>query len=156
MSKQKIDELMEDPICQKWISYSTAEDADHSAEWFKAKQSFWEENQEHLESHGFDYATNIGSALDQIELMKEEDLEGCLLVVKIGNQERPASPDDINLAYKMLNEVLDGVKGVRVVVTHHAFDISKIPLPQLRVLQSAILASTDPTENVNPIIDLDL
>jgi hypothetical protein len=56
----------------------------------------------------------------------------------------------------MLNEVLDGVKGVRVVVTHHAFDISKIPLPQLRVLQSAILASTDPTENVNPIINLDL
>lgn len=156
MSKQKIDKLLEDPICQKWILYSTAEDSDHPAEWFKEKQAFWEENQEHLQKNGFDYTTNIGSALDQIELMKEEELEGCLLVFKIGNQERPASPDDINLAYKMLNEVLNGVKGVRVIVTHHAFDITKVPLPQLRILQSAILSSTDPTENVNPIIDIDL
>ena len=151
-----IEDIMDDPICQQWITYSTAEDSNHPAEWFKEKQTFWEENQTHLESNGFNYATNIGSALDQVEIMKEEELEGCLLVVKIGNQDRPASPDDINLAYKMLNEVLDGVKGVRVVVTHHAFDISKVALPQLRALQSAVLASTDPREDINPIIDLDL
>jgi len=151
-----VDDIVNDPVCQKWISYSTAEDTKQPAEWFTEKQKFWEEHQEHLEGNGFTYGTNMGAALDQVEIMKEEELEGCLLVVKIGNQDRPASPDDINLAYKMLNEVLDGVKGVRVVVTHHAFDISKISLPQLRALQSAVLASTDPSEDVNPIIDLDL
>ena len=79
-----------------------------------------------------------------------------MLIVKIGSDERPASPDDINLAYKMLNEVLEGVKGVRVIVTHHAFGIEKISLPQLRALQSSVLASTDPNEEINPIIDMEL
>ena len=151
-----IDSIVKDPICQKWISFSTAEDSKQPAEWFKDKQSFWEENQEHLENYGFSYGTNIGGALDEIALIKESELEGCLLIVKIGNNARPASPDDINLAYRMLNEVLDGVKGVRVVVTHHAFDISKVSLPQLRSLQSAVLMSVDPNENVNPIVSLDL
>jgi hypothetical protein len=151
-----IEKIMDDPICKKWIAYSTTEDDKNPAEWFQEKQSYWEENEAHLKKNGFQYSTNIGSALDQVEIMKEEDLEGCLLVVKIGNQDRPASPDDINLAYKMLNEVLDGVKGVRVVVTHHAFDITKISLPQLRALQSSILSSTEIGEDINPIINLDL
>jgi uncharacterized short protein YbdD (DUF466 family) len=46
MSEKKIDTLLKDPICQKWISYSTAEDSDHPAEWFKSKQNFWEENKD--------------------------------------------------------------------------------------------------------------
>ncbi|MFA7219198.1 MAG: hypothetical protein WC119_01665 [Synergistaceae bacterium] len=154
--KSKVESLMKDPVCHKWLSFSTAVDSDQPAEWFKEKQTFWEENQEHLKSFGFEYASNIGRALDTVEIMKEDDLEGSLLVVKVGNSERPASPDDINLAHKMLNDVLDGVKGIRVVVTHHAFDITKISLPQIRSLQSAILASTDPSEDINPIVDLDL
>jgi hypothetical protein len=154
--KLDIKKLIKDEVCQKWITYSTAEDSKKPTEWFREKQSFWEENQEHLELSGFTYGTNIGGALDDIEIMQEEGLEGSLLIVKIGNESRPASPDDINLAHKTINEVLDGVKGVRVIVTHHAFDISKISLPQLRSLQSAVLASTDATENVNPIIDLDI
>lgn len=153
-----IEDIMGDPICNKWISYNSVEDTNSTAEWYKEKQSFWEENREHLESNGFKYNSNLGSALDEVNLMKvkEDDLEGCLLVVKIGNSERPASPDDINLAYKMLNEVLDGVKGVRVIVAHHAFEITKISLPQLRTLQSAILTSEDDSDNVNPILNLDL
>ena len=151
-----IEKIMEDPLCQKWVTYSAAQDTEKPAEWYREKQTFWEENHELLEANGFTYGSNMSGALDQVEALKSEELEGSLLVVKIGNQERPASPDDINLAYKMLNEVLDGVKGVRVVVTHHAFDITKISLPQLRSLQSAVLASVDPNENVNPIVDLDL
>jgi len=151
-----IDEVVKDPICQKWITYSTAQDPDQPVEWFKDKASFWEEQQTYLEERGFTYGTNIGSALDQVTIMKQEELEGCLLIVKIGSDERPASPDDINLAYKMLNEVLEGVKGVRVIVTHHAFGIEKISLPQLRALQSSVLASTDPNEEINPIIDMEL
>ena len=157
-SKKCIDvgNIVKDSICTQWIAYCTAEDNKQPVDWYKEKQTFWEVNQTHLEDNGFTYGTNMGTALDNVELMKETELEGSLLVVKIGNDSHPASPDDINLAHKMLCEVLEGVKGVRVVVTHHTFDITKISLPQLRNLQSAVLASTDPTDDVNPIIELDL
>ena len=157
-SKKCIDvkDIVKDPICTQWIAYCTVEDNKRPVDWYKDKQTFWEVNQTHLENNGFTYGTSMGTALDDVELIKEKELEGSLLVVKIGSDSRPASPDDINLAHKMLNEVLEGVKGVRVVVTHHAFDITKISLPQLRNLQSAVLASTEPSESFNPIIELDL
>jgi len=155
--KLDIEKVNKDPICQKWITYSFAEDTDKPSEWYKEKQEYWEKNQHHLEANGFTYGTNMSKALDEVSVVKEGDLEGCLLVVRIGNDNRPASPQDIELAYNMLNEALVGVKGVRVIVTHHAFAVEKVSLPQLRALQSAVLASTDHTENVNPILrDLEL
>lgn len=156
MEALNIEELQKDEICQKWITYLSTEDKKRPTEWYADKQKYWEQNAKYLESKGFSYKQNIGTALDEVSVMKDKDLEGSLLVVKIGNNERPASNEDVNLAHKMLNDVLSDVKGVRVVVTHHAFDIQKISLPQLRSLQSEVLASTDPSLNVNPIIDMDL
>lgn len=154
--KVNVEEIMDDEICHKWIVYSMAGDEKKPADWYREKQSYWEKNSVYLEGKGFTYGSNVGNALDEISLMKQEELEGSLLVVKIGNKKRTATPDDIKLAYKMLKEVLEGVKGVRVIVVHHAFDVTQISLPQLRNLQSAVLASTDPDEDVNPIYELDL
>jgi len=150
--KLDVEKLSQDPICQKWLTYSIAEDTNQPSEWYREKQDFWEKNQIHLQSNGFSYGSNMSKALDEVSVVKESSLEGCLLIVRIGNDNRPASPQDIELAYNMLNEALVGVKGVRVIVTHHAFEVEKISLPQLRLLQSAVLASVDPTENVNPIL----
>ena len=155
--KLDVEKLSQDPICQKWLTYSIAEDTDKPHDWYREKQDYWEANQAHLEESGFSYGSNMSKALDEVSIIKEGDLEGCLLIVRIGNDNRPASPQDIELAYNMLNEALVGVKGVRVIVTHHAFHIEKVSLPQLRALQSSVLASTDPSENINPILrDLEL
>jgi len=154
MATIDIDKIAKDEICQKWITYCMAQDSKEPVEFFEAKQDYWESNQTHLEENGFHYSKNIGSALDEVSVMKDGELEGNLLVVKLGNDLHPASPDDINLATKMLKDLLDGVKGVRAIVVHHLFDISKISLPQLRFLQSAVMSSTDLEDNVNPILDL--
>ena len=154
--KQNIDELIKDPICQKWITYNVAEEKDQPFNWYKEKQKFWEDNREHLTNNGFEYASSIGSAIDQIELMKKDNIEGSLLIFKIGSNEYPADPDDIQMAYKMVTDTLGDVKGVRVMVTHHAFDVTKVSLPQLRALQSSVLSSTDIDDNVNSIMDLKL
>jgi len=154
--KQKIDQLMDDPICQKWITYNASEEKNQPFQWFKEKQKFWEENRNHLISNGFEYSSGIGSAIDQVELMKKDNIEGSLLIFKVGSNEYPADPDDIQMAYKMVSDTLSDVKGVRVMVTHHAFDVTQISLPQLRALQSSVLSSTVVEDDVNSIMALQL
>lgn len=154
--KLNIDELIKDPICQKWITYNATEEKGQPFNWFKEKQKFWEDNREHLTTHGFEYASSLGSAIDQVELMRKDNIEGSLLLFKIGSDEYPADPDDIQMAYKMVTDTLGDVKGVRVMVTHHAFDVTQVSLPQLRALQSSVLSSMDIDDNVNSIMDLQL
>ena len=71
-----IEVLNKDPICQKWISYSMAEDDKHPAEWYRKKQSFWDKNQNHLQENGLRYGSNMGKALDDVAITSEKELEG--------------------------------------------------------------------------------
>jgi len=143
-------------ICRTWITYCIAEpsgeDQKKTETWYKEKQAFFNTNQAHLESKGYSYTAGIAKALDFVDVEKQNNLEGTLLVVRVGSETRPASPTDIEMAYKMINDALEDVRGVRVLVTHHNFQIEKISLPQLRHLQSAVLASTDSSFDENPII----
>jgi type IV secretory pathway VirD2 relaxase len=157
-----ISALMNDVVCKRWIIYTTAEPKQNTSEWFKEKQDYWNKNHDYLESKGFKYHTNINGALDFIKCEKETEkgLEGSLLIIRIGSTERPATKQDMDLAHESISKTLKGIPGVRVLVTHHDFQIEKISLPQLRNLQSKVLSSTEDNygeaENANPIIGLEL
>jgi len=60
----------------------------------------------------------------------ETFLEGKIILVKVGTDERPASPQDIQEVRGLMEELLKGTVGSRVLVTHHAFDMSIIDIPQ--------------------------
>jgi len=159
MKKLDIEDIKKDPTCQQWISYCLSEPSNDNprmySEWIKEKQKFWETHSNHLTPMGFSYEAGLSKALDFIDVTRhqKEDLEGCLLVVKIGSDARPATAQDIEGTYKILKDALEGIKGVRVVITHHNFSIEKVALPQLRRIQSEILTSFEDKEtNSNPII----
>lgn len=156
--KINAEEVKKCSICQNWITYClsepTYEDRHTYSTWVRAKQSFWDANKGYLESMGFNYEAGLCKALDFIELNKHQrqDLEGCLLIVKVGSKDKPATPQEVEMTYKLMKDALDDVKGVRVIIAQHTFSIEKVALPQLRRLQSEILTSFEPEENSNPII----
>lgn len=49
-----------------------------------------------------------------------------LIIVKLGNDDRPASQEDINAMAKTLKKALR--KGKNVVVTHHAVSFEVLPI----------------------------
>lgn len=150
-------QILDDPIARQWVVFCLAEDQNETGEWYKEKLSFWSTNQDYLKTLGFSYEGNIAHSLDSLTIEKIEDMQGCLLVVKVGNDAKPAGPNDIDLACKLISDALDDVTGVRVLVTHHAIEFKKISLPQLRRLQSEVLSSTMDEAQHNPIIgDLEL
>ena len=150
------------PICQEWIAYCLTEPSSDNSKvygaWIRDKQKFWENNTTYLTSMGFNYEAGLCKALDFIEISKhqKEDLEGCLLIVKVGNENKPATPQEVETTYKILKDAIDGVKGVRIIITQHNFSVEKIPLPQLRRLQSEILTSFESEVNINPISNLEV
>jgi hypothetical protein len=162
MKDINIEKIKECPICQKWITYCLTEPSSDNprmyGSWIRDKQKFWEDNTTYLTSMGFNYEAGLCKALDFIEITKhqKEDLEGCLLIVKVGNENKPATPQEIETTYKIIKDALDGVKGVRVVITQHNFTVEKIALPQLRRLQSEILTSFEADENTDPITNLEV
>jgi len=157
-----VDKVQECPTCRKWMAICLTEpnfETHRKYEaWIKSKQKFWAENKVYLESMGFHYESAMSKALDFIELSKQQrkDLEGCLLVVKIGSDARPASPQEIEITQKIFSEALDDVKGIRVIITASSFNMEKVSLPQLRRLQSEVLSSFETNESSNPIINLEI
>lgn len=145
-------------ICQKWIDYCLREPSYDNSHiyntWLNEKRKYWKANSEHLEKMGFNYDAGLCKALDYIEISKHqrEDLEGCLLVIKVGSDKKPATPKEIEVTHKVIKDALAGVRGVKVIITQHSFTMDKVALPQLRRLQSEILTSFEPEENSNPII----
>lgn len=153
-------------ICKQWqaicFSEPNTEESDIIKKWYADKKSFWEGHQAHLESNGQSYTATITKALDNLEVIvsanTSKNLEGCLLIVKVGSKEHPPAQVDIQKTYNLMNELFKEVKGVRVLVTTPDFNIEKISLPQLRNLQSAVLTSVEePDENYNPALrDIEL
>lgn len=151
--KYDVEKIMADEICKKWVCLCMADNTIVPKKWFDEKHDYWKENSKHLEKFGFSYGNNITHALDSVLVEKIEDMEGCLLVVKIGTDDQPATATDVELACKVIEDALDGISGVRAIVSHHALDIKKINLPQLRKLKSEILSSKDPDFQGGLIID---
>lgn len=156
------EEYYSNETCKEWITILAKENKSFknntslSEKFLMDKQSFWEKNKETLEEHGFNYNLSLESALQDIKIMKTENLEGSLLVVSVGDEKKPASEDQIDYVKKMLQEVLDEVKGVRVLVTNTPLNIKKVSLPQLRKIESSILSSCDSSRVTNPILNIEL
>ena len=145
------------PICKTWMTYCISEPPEETEmklveKWCKDKQKYWDDNEKHLQDNGYSYDSGIMKALDFVNAEKVNDLEGSLLIVRIGSDDRPAPSSEIENAYALLEKALEGVKGVRVIITDHKFTIEKVSLPQLRRLQSSVLSSVDPEDNGNSII----
>ncbi len=54
---------------------------------------------------------------------------GKLLLVRVGNKDRPASEDDINNVNGVLKELLGDLTHLRVWVTHHAVSLEVFEIP---------------------------
>ena len=142
--KYDIDKIMGDPLAKKWVYICMAENKENPKQWFKEKNDFWKEHSKHLETFGFNFNGGITHALDNALIERIDDMEGCLLVVRVGTNEQPAAAADVELAQKVIEQALDGIDGIRVIISHHALDIKKISLPQLRKIQSEVLMTKDP------------
>jgi hypothetical protein len=155
----EIPKLMKDDICKQWILYATRQpNKTKTTAWYKEKQDYWNDNHDYLKSKGFDYDLNINYAMDFVKCQKEEDLEGCLLIFKVGSKENPASISDLEDTGELIKKTLSGIKGVKVLITHHAFDVQKVTLPQIKKIQTDVIKSArnDDSSNANPIISLSL
>ena len=144
-------------VCKAWMTFCVAEPPEESTaetieKWYREKQAYWNANEKHLAKNGYVYDSSIVKSLDIVELEKVNDLEGSLLIVRVGSDNRPAPTSEIEYAYQMMEKALEGVKGVRVIITDHKFTVEKVSLPQLRMLQSSVLSSVEPEDNAGSII----
>ena len=154
-----LDEIEKDEICKRWITYNLTEpkNDDHKKveKYYAEKEKFWKDNMEHLKANGFRHSTGLSTALDFVENEKH-DTEACLLLVKVGSNERPASPDDLTMARKMIDEAMDGTKNYHIVVTGHDIHVERIPLSKLRQLESAVLKSETEGSSASIMRDMEL
>ena len=155
MTKNRIKRLMEDPICKEWIMYCAVNfDEEESTEWFTERQKFWEANRKHLEDNKLYYDSSLKKTIDSINCETVEDLEGALLIVKVGNADNFPSPDDIENTTIVMNDLLENIKGMKLVVVPYYVNFEKISLPKLREIESAIYGSYQ--SNKTPILDIDI
>ena len=59
-------------------------------------------------------------------------LKDNILIVKVGNEDRPAGPDDITQVRNELTKILKDFEGCRVLVIHHAIDFQLLSTKGLK------------------------
>lgn len=62
-----------------------------------------------------------------------------LIIVKLGNEDRPASQEDIDTLAKSLKKAIK--KGKNIVITHHAIEFERVPLDNVNKIQ--VVATSD-------------
>jgi len=55
------------------------------------------------------------------------------IIVKLGNEDRPASQEDIDAMAKSLKKAIK--KGKNIVITHHAIEFERVPLDNVNKVQ---------------------
>lgn len=148
-------------ICKKWVSICITEpdfskDQIAAEKWCKDRNDFWVLNKTHLEEKGFTQHSSYAKAIDFInyEKYKVKDLESSLLIFKIGSDSRPTSPTEIKKFKDALQVALEGIKGIRILVTHNDVHLEKVSLGKLRELQSELLMSQEKEDEGSFILDL--
>lgn len=63
--------------------------------------------------------------IQKVKSIKLKHLKNKLIIVKVGDADRPASPSDIEDMNKVMSKALKGVK-CRLLITHHAVKIQAI------------------------------
>jgi hypothetical protein len=154
MDEKKYNEFKKDKIINKWLIYSSINKED--LDWLKEKQLYWNKHKEHLEEKGFVYDSNISSALEKVKTTLVDPKDGCLLIVKIGSDNFPASKQEIKEAEDLFKNAFANIPGVIIIITHHSIDVQKIDIKQLKKIQSKIFESCLPDQNENPIYDIEL
>lgn len=143
-----INEVIKDPICQKWVNYCLLHDDNAPVSLIKEKTDFYHKNQAHLKKNGllFENSESLQRALDTLESNIIGDLEGCLLHIKVGSESRAASIDELSALERDINDFIKDKIGITVLVSDHSVSIEKYNLPQLRKLTSKVIGSNDPSE----------
>ena len=80
--------------------------------------------------------------ISEIKASVYNDLEdGSLLIFSLGSDEVPASRDDMNRIGELVLELFQETKGIKVLMLPHLVKVEKIPLPQLKNIQSQVINS---------------
>jgi len=79
--------------------------------------------------------------------------DGSLLIVTVGNEKTPATKSDMERVAETVNELFEGVTGVKVMVVPHMVNIENLPLPALRNIQSKVVNSWNDSGDV--VMDLE-
>lgn len=90
-------------------------------------------------------------AISQIKTQIMNEIEGSLIVVKVGSDKNPAQNADVKAARKCIEEAIRGTKGVKLIVATHNFDIQQLTLSDLRQIQSELLQE-DETETEHDLL----
>lgn len=147
--------------CKTWVSLCVSEpdfskDQEAAEKWAEEKEKFWVANKDHLTEKGFTQFSSYSKAIDFInfEKYKVKDLDQCLIIFKIGSDNRPSSPENIEEFTKQITEAIGDVKGVRIIITHNDIKLEKVSLLRLRELQSEVLKAKE--ENCPVLLDIDI
>lgn len=153
-----VDKITKDPICQKWVNYCLLHDDQSPISLIKEKTDFYHKNMKHLQKHGllFENSESLQRSLDSIEPNVIEDLEGCLLHIKVGSEANVASVDELASLEKEINEFIKDKTGITVLISDHSVSIEKYNLPQLRKLTSKVIGSNDPAEKNRALTQVEI
>jgi len=135
------------PISREWIvlcseNFSTEEE-------IKYKEEYWAKYKNKLKENGFDNDTTVVLSSYEKEII--QDLDGALLLFKIGTSKAPATDKILNEFAKVVEQMdLDNCK---VLVVPHNVELQKVHLPALKKLENKILSEKKEQESF--VIDMD-
>lgn len=89
----------------------------------------------------------------QLLVLKGEDLQdGCILVLTVGDEKRPASREDIKRAEEKMCNLFEDLNGIKIMVIPHTFKLEVLPLKKIRSIESEVINSW---RDKNKLIELD-
>ena len=80
--------------------------------------------------------------------------DGSLLIFSLGSDEVPATRDDMDRIGELVFELFKDTTGVKVLMLPHLVKVEKIPLEQLKNIESQVIRSWDSKDNNALITDL--
>lgn len=129
------DKALKCTFCREWITINS--NGVLEKEELDFKEEYWEKYKDKLKGVGFKDPNSVNLSLTPYEKECIEDLDGVLLVFKIGNEDNPATTKMLNnFAATVTNLATEKTK---VLITHHRVGIEKINLPKLKNIENKLL-----------------
>ena len=94
-------------ICREWVTMCSKSYM-NDTEALIYKEYYWKEHANVLKTAGFENRYELFKALTETEVELLKDLDGSLLIVKVGNDTYPARTSDMKAMDTIMKEFLEG------------------------------------------------
>lgn len=128
------DKVISCPICREWIVLSSK--GILTKEELEFKNKYWERHGHKLREQGFDNDISLDLTSYQLECI--EDLDGVLLMFKVGDDSMPATNETILNFAKCVDDLQSDK--IKVIISPHNVELQKVNLPSLQKLENHLLS----------------